>query len=64
MELTKTTEIFFFVLSTLYCIRYLIEFFLNVQREDPVPMKVGKVNQILLYLAISYIVTSIIEIFL
>lgn len=58
-------EIFVFVLSSLFTIRYTLEFITNIRREDPVPMKISVVNQFLLYAAISYLLTfAIIGIFL
>jgi|694.fasta_scaffold39382_12 hypothetical protein len=53
-------KIFFLVLSFVYSLRFILEFIIKLIQEEPVPMKINKVNEIFLYLSLSYIITSLI----
>jgi len=53
-------KLLLFVLSIVFCLRFIIEFSLKLFQEEPVPMKVGKTEEVFLYLAVSYIITFII----
>jgi len=54
-------EIFTFVLSSLYCLKHIIAFFVMLGQDDPAPIKIGTVDKILLYLSASFILTAIIN---
>lgn len=57
-------ELFLFVLSLVYSIKYLIVFILNIQQETPQPIKIDKTNQIFLYGSVAYVFTYIIGLFI
>lgn len=50
-------ELFLFILSVIFSLRFVIEFFVRFKDENPKPMEISKTNQVFLYLAISYIIT-------
>jgi hypothetical protein len=54
-------ELFVFVLSIIYCIKFIIEFVIILRQDDPEPLKISMVEKIFLYLASSYIITGIIS---
>lgn len=56
----KEIELFLFILSIIYTIRFLFEFVIRLFQQEPVPMKVQKVEEIVIYLSISYIITYLI----
>ena len=56
----KEIELFLFILSIIYTIRFLFEFVIRLFQQEPVPMKVQKVEEIAIYLSISYIITYLI----
>jgi len=56
----KQIEIFLLVLSLVYLLRFAIEFLLKLRDENPKPIEIAKVNQVFIYLAISYVITFII----
>ena len=51
---------FLMVLSTIFTLRFFVEFLLKLFSETPTVMKLSKVDSVLLYLSISYIITYII----
>jgi hypothetical protein len=56
----KQIETFLLVLSLVYLLRFAIEFLLKLRDENPKPIEIAKVNQVFIYLAISYVITFII----
>jgi hypothetical protein len=56
----KQLEIFLFVLSCIFLIKFVILFIYNLTQEDPKPMTITKTEKPLVYLAISYIITFLI----
>jgi hypothetical protein len=58
--MTVAISLFLFILSIIFLLRYAIEFFISLRSEDPKPMGINKVIEILLYMSISYITTFII----
>jgi hypothetical protein len=56
----KEINLFLFILSSLFSIKFLIEFLVRLREENPEPISVNKNEQVLLYFAISYIITFII----
>jgi hypothetical protein len=50
-------KLFLFILSCVYTLRFILEFIVKLFQSEPVPMKVSKVNEIILYLTTSYIIT-------
>ena len=53
-------KIFFLILSVVFTLRFVVEFIVKLYQEEPVPMKINKINEVFLYLSLSYIITSII----
>jgi hypothetical protein len=53
-------KIFFLILSIVFSLRFIFEFIVKLLQEEPVPMKISKVNEVFLYLSLSYIITSLI----
>lgn len=53
-------EIYLLVLSSVYLFKFVIEFILKLKDENPKPIEISKINQIFIYLAISYVITFII----
>jgi|Laugrespbdmm15sd_2_1035082.scaffolds.fasta_scaffold04245_6 hypothetical protein len=53
-------ELYFFILSIIFSIRFVIEFVSKLREENPTPMQMEKHNQAFLYLATTYIVTYLI----
>ena len=52
-------KFFFFVLGILYLTKFLLEFIVKLFQENPEPMKLSNVEQIVLLVASSYIITYI-----
>jgi len=52
-------RLFFFVLGILYLTKVLLEFIVKLFQENPEPMKLSNVEQIVLLVASSYIITYI-----
>jgi len=52
-------KLFLFVLSIIYSIRIIVEFFLKLTQENPEPMKLSKAEQAIQVCALSYIITYI-----
>jgi hypothetical protein len=53
-------KIFLLILSVVFTLRFIVEFIVKLYQEEPVPMKINKINEVFLYLSLSYIITSII----
>ena len=53
-------KIFFLILSVVFTLRFRVDFIVKLYQEEPVPMKINKINEVFLYLSLSYIITSII----
>jgi hypothetical protein len=53
-------KLFLFTLSIVFSLRFVVEFVLKLFQEEPVPMKVSKVDEVVLYFTISYIITYLI----
>ena len=53
-------KIFLLILSIIYTLRFIVEFVVKLLQEEPVPMKISKVNEVLLYFSLTYIITSLI----
>lgn len=58
----KIASIFFFVLSIIFLLRYAIEFIIMLRDDNPKPMAINKVTEILIYVSVSYIITFLITI--
>jgi hypothetical protein len=50
-------KLFFFVLSIVYGLKFVVDFLLRLRDDNPEPMVVTKTNQIFLLVSISYIIT-------
>jgi hypothetical protein len=55
-------ELFVFVLSIIYSLKHIVQIIIETSKDDPTPLSIGKVEKVLLYLAMSYIITSIITV--
>lgn len=58
----KITSIFFFVFSIIFLLRYAVEFLIMLRSDNPKPMTINKVTEILIYVAVSFIITFLITI--
>jgi hypothetical protein len=52
-------KLFLFVLSIIYSLRIAVEFGMKLTQDNPEPMKISKVEQTLLLLSISFVITHI-----
>ena len=52
-------KLFFFVLGILYLTKFLLEFIVKLFQENPEPMSLTKIEQIIQLVALSYIITYI-----
>lgn len=52
--------IFAMVISTLYCLRHGFKLIIELKKENPRPINLTTVETILLYLAISTVITGLI----
>ena len=50
-------EIFLFVLSFVFILRFLFEFLLQLREENPKTILITKTERVFIYLSISYIIT-------
>jgi hypothetical protein len=50
-------KLFFFVLSIVYSLRIIVEFGIKLTQENPEPMKLTKLEQIVQIILLSYIIT-------
>jgi len=57
-------ELFFFIVGIVFCLKHLIQVIMVIKQDNPTPMKLSTVNQILLYIAVSYVLTYIIGLFI
>jgi hypothetical protein len=53
---------YFLVLSVVFSLRYVFAFLIRFKDEDPKPMEVNKISEVLLYLESAYIITYLIVI--
>ena len=63
-DMTQKIELFLFILSIVFCSRFIIEFIAALREDSPTPLKVSKNEKIFLYFASAYIITFLINIFL
>ena len=52
--------IFLMVLSTIYTLRYVVEFLIKFFSDEPSVIKLNKVETVFVYIAVSYIITFLI----
>jgi len=52
-------KVFLFVISILFSIRLIAEFTIKLFQDNPEPLVLSKTEQVLVYLAASYIITFI-----
>jgi uncharacterized membrane protein len=60
----QKVELFLLVLSFVYCFKFIFEFVTALKEEDPEPITVSNTERVFLYLAIAYIITSLINVFI
>lgn len=58
----QIASIFFFILSIIFLLRYVVEFFIMLRAENPKPLTINKITEVLLYIAVSYIITFLITV--
>ena len=52
-------KVFLFVISILFSMRLIAEFTIKLFQDHPEPLVLSKIEQVLIYLASSYIITFI-----
>ncbi len=52
-------KLFFFVLSIIYTLRFFLEFVVKLTQENPERMKLSKIEDTLLLISLSFIITYI-----
>jgi len=52
-------KIFLFVISVLFSMRLIAEFTIKLFQDNPEPLVISKIEQVLIYIAASYIITFI-----
>ena len=52
-------KVFLFVISILFLMRLIAEFTIKLFQDNPEPLVLSKIEQVLIYLAASYIITFI-----
>ncbi len=52
-------KVFLFVISLLFSVRLIAEFTIKLFQDNPEPLVLSKTEQVLVYLAVSYIITFI-----
>ena len=52
-------KVFLFVISILFSMRLFAEFTIKLFQDNPEPLVLSKIEQVLIYLAASYIITFI-----
>ena len=52
-------KVFLFVISILFSMRLIAEFTIKLFQDNPEPLVLSKIQQVLIYLAASYIITFI-----
>ena len=57
----KQISLYFFVLSIIFLTRFIFEFLIRFREEAPKPMEITKINEVVIYIAISYIITYLIQ---
>ena len=50
-------KLYLFVLSLVFCLRFVFEFIFKLTQETPTPLTLNKYQEGILYFAISYIIT-------
>jgi hypothetical protein len=55
----REINLFLFILSSLYFIKFLFEFIVKFFQENPTPLELSNVEKILVYLSVSYLITFI-----
>jgi hypothetical protein len=53
----QEVKLFFFILSIVYTLRFVIEFVFKLFDDNPSVLVISKVNQVFLYFSFSYIIT-------
>lgn len=60
----QKVELFLLVLSFVYCFKFLFEFITALKEDNPEPITVSNTERVFLYLAVAYIITSLINLFI
>lgn len=50
--------VFLFVLSTVYILRFVVEFIFQLTQETPKTIELSNIEKVIFYIAFSYIITS------
>jgi uncharacterized membrane protein len=60
----QKVELFLLVLSFVYCFKFIFEFITALKEDNPEPITVSNTERVFLYLAVAYIITSQINLFI
>jgi uncharacterized membrane protein len=60
----QKVELFLLVLSFVYCFKFIFEFITALKEDNPEPITVSNTERVFLYLAVAYIITSLINLFI
>jgi len=52
-------KLFFFILTTIYLLKFIVEFIIKLFQENPEPMNLSKIEQVIQLVSLSYIITYI-----
>lgn len=58
--MTNKIEVFLFVFSIIFTLKYIVEVIINLSDDVPNQIKISKVELISIFIAISYIITFLI----
>ena len=50
-------KLYLFVLSSIFVLRFILEFTIKFFQENPTPLQLTKIEQTIVYFTISYIIT-------
>jgi hypothetical protein len=57
MMIQQQISLFFFVLSIIYTLRFVVELVIRLVQDEPEPLVLNKYEQFAHYVALSYIIT-------
>jgi hypothetical protein len=52
-------KLYLFVLSLVFILKIIFEFFYELTRENPEPLQIKEIEKIFIYLSLSYVITYI-----
>jgi hypothetical protein len=57
----KSITLYLFVVSIIYCLKFIFDLVINLNSEEPEQMKLSTTNKIFILLSTSYIITYILS---